>query len=185
MRIIFEATKKGAKNAALSAMAISRYIKYLKEIENELKKMLSEVTSSMKFLAMVLAPFIAGVTITMAAIMMMIFDMLGKSISGLQNLQGTSGLSSLNTLMIGGWGSMSSVIPIGIFQIVIGIYVIEVSYLLSMLSNGIENGPSDKISEKYITSRTLLISLIIYSISLAITYIVFGTPIKGLLGGAI
>ena len=73
MRIIFEATKKGIKNAALSAMSISRYLKEIHQIDEDLKEMLGETTSSMKFLGMFLAPLISGVTITMAAIMMMIF----------------------------------------------------------------------------------------------------------------
>ena len=67
MRILFEATKKGVKNAALSAMAISRYVKQIHNIEESLRDMLSESTASMRLLSMFLAPLIAGVTVTMAS----------------------------------------------------------------------------------------------------------------------
>jgi len=179
MRIIFEATKKGIKNAALSAMSISRYLKEIHQIDEDLKEMLGETTSSMKFLGMFLAPLISGVTITMAAIMMMIFKELGASMANLQ----TANVPGFSQTLIGGWGGVESMMPLGIFQLVVGIYTIEVCYLLSMLTNGIENGPGDKIGERDVAGWTLLIGLIIYTLSLFVTYSMFGPMIETLLVG--
>ncbi|MCD6478013.1 MAG: hypothetical protein J7K87_03345 [Candidatus Aenigmarchaeota archaeon] len=179
MRIIFEAAKKGVKNAALSAMAISRYIKQLHQINEDLKEMLGEVTTSMKFLSMFLAPLISGVTITMAAIMMMIFKALGESMTNLQS----SKIPGFTQTMIGGWGGVGKIMPLGFFQIIVGIYTIEVIYLLSYLINGVENGPGDKISERDLVGWSLLIGLIIYTLSLVVTYSMFGPMIEDLLTG--
>ena len=133
----------------------------------------------MKFHGILLSFFIAVVTKTMAAMIMLIFDKLGNSLAKL----GTTNASGFNSAMIGGWGTAGQVIPIGIFQLVVGIYVIEVCYLLSVLSNGIENGYEDKISEKDAIGWTILIGLTIYSISLIITYTLFGPTIQMLLAG--
>jgi len=179
MRIIFEATKKGFKNAALSAMSISRYLKEMHQVDEDLKNMLGETTSSMKFLGMFLAPLISGVTVTMAAIMMMIFKELGASMANLQ----TANVPGFSQILIGGWGGVGSMIPLGIFQLIVGIYTIEVCYLLSILTNGIENGPGDKIGERDVTGWTLLIGLIVYTLSLFVTYSMFGPMIETLLVG--
>lgn len=182
MRIILEASKKGVKNAALSAMAISRYVKHIHTTEEELKDMLSETTTSMKFLAMFLAPLISGITTTMAAVMMMIFSSLKESLAGVQ----TTGLSSnINVMMIGGWGGVGETISVGVFQLVVGIYLVEVCVLLSILINGIENGMGDKVGERDYIGWTLLISLIVYTFSLLGSYFTFAPMIRNLLVGGL
>ena len=182
MRIILEASKKGVKNAALSAMAISRYVKHLHKTEEELNDMLSETTTSMKFLSMFLAPLISGVTTTMAAVMMMIFSSLQSSLSGLQ----TENLSSnINVMMIGGWGGVGQTISIGVFQLVVGIYLIEVCILLSILISGIENGPGDKVGRKDYIGWSILIGLTVYTFSLLGSYFTFAPIIRNLLVGGL
>ncbi|MCD6367511.1 MAG: hypothetical protein J7L45_00320 [Candidatus Aenigmarchaeota archaeon] len=182
MRVILEASKKGVRNAALSAMAISRYVKHMKITEEELKDMLSETTTSMKFLAMFLAPLISGITTTMAAVMMMIFSTLRESLSAIQT---TEVSPNLNVMLISGWGGVGETISIGVFQLIVGIYLIEVCILLAILINGIENGLSDKVGEKDYIGWTLLIGLIVYTFSLFGSYYTFAPMIKNLLVGGI
>ena len=45
-------------------------------------------------------------------------------------------------------GMFGDTIPTYYFQIVVGLYVIQITYILTILVNGIENG-SDKLSEDY------------------------------------
>jgi len=182
MRVILEASKKGVKNAALSAMAISRYVKHLHKTEEELEDMLSETTTSMKFLSMFLAPLISGITTTMAAVMMMIFSSLQQSMSGLQT---TNLTSNLNVMMIGGWGGIGQTMSIGVFQLVVGIYLVEICILLSILINGIENGPGDDVGKKDYIGWSLLIGLTVYTFSLMGSYFMFAPMIKSLLVGGL
>ncbi len=174
MKIILEAAKKGVKNAALSAISISRYVKQVHNIEENLNDMLSETTSSMKLLGMFIAPLISGVTVTMTAIMMMIFSSLGATLETLK-ISGTGGVGGLglDNIMIGGWGKMGAITSIGIFQLVVGIYMLEISYLLSFLISGIDNGPGDVIIRRELAGWTILIGLIIYTLSVLSTYSMF------------
>jgi hypothetical protein len=181
MRIILEAVKKGVQLASLSALSIARYLKQINRAERDLHEMLSEATSSMKFLAMFLAPLVGGVTVTMAAIMMQIFVKLGATMASLEAAE----IPGFNSMLIGGWGGVTEMMPLGLFQVVVGIYVLECCYILSMLASGIENGPADRISERDLAGWTVMIGLAVYSLSLIFTYTIFGSSIEALLVGGI
>ncbi|MBI5354967.1 MAG: hypothetical protein HZB68_00745 [Candidatus Aenigmarchaeota archaeon] len=182
MRIILDATRKSTQAASMSALSISKYLKQIHRVEEDLKDMLSEATSSMKFLAMFLAPLIAGVTVTMAAIMMLIFSRLGSSIEVLNQ----SKVPGFSLGMIGGWGQASKIMPLGNFQIIVGIYMLQIAYLLSLLTSGIEDGPDDIISRRYLSGLSIIIGLFVYTFAMIITYSLFGSQIEGILtAGAI
>lgn len=183
LRIITESTKKGVQVASLSAISISQYLKQVDRIEEDMKNMLSSQTTSMQFLASFLGPLVAGVSVTMAGIMISIFQGLGESLRSLQ--QGTGGIPGgmgMQGMLIQGWGSMGNVIPISWIQIIVGIYVVEICYLLSMLGSGIENGPGDRIARRRSAGITILIGVVIYSFSMILTWEVFGSQIQSLIG---
>ncbi len=183
MKILFEATKKGVKNAALSAISISRYVKQIHNIEESLKEMLSESTASMRVLGMFIAPLIAGVTVTMTAIMMMIFKTLGELMGTLEITEGnTVGGMGLQNLMIGSWGTVGNILTIGVFQIIVGVYMIEIGYLLAYLVSGIDNGQGDLIGRRELAGYNILIGLAVYTLTVLVTYFIFA-PMVGVLVG--
>jgi len=181
MKIVYEATKKGVKNAAISAISISRYIKQIHGIEESLNEMLSETTSSMRLLGMFIAPLIAGVTVTMTAVMMTIFFSLGQIVTTMElgsgNDMGMGGIG-LNNMLMGGWGKVGEMVSIGVFQIVVGIYVIEICYLISFLVSGIDTGPGDIIGRRQLAGWTLLIGLLVYTFSVLMTYFTFAPMVN-------
>ena len=62
-------------------------------------------------------------------------------------------------------------IPTYYFQIVIGIYVVQIVYILTIFVNGIENG-SDKLNERYELGKNLINGTLLYCfISLAVMLI--------------
>ena len=63
-------------------------------------------------------------------------------------------------------------IPTFYFQIVVGIYVVQIVYILTILSNGIENG-ADKLSERYFLGQNLVRSTIMYCGVAAVIMILF------------
>ena len=182
MRIILEASKKGVKNAAISAMSISRYVRQIHNIEESLKDMLSESTSSMRILGMFIAPLIAGVTVTMTAVMMMIFYTLGGMMEGIKITEGSTGGAGLSNLMMGGWGEIGQIISIGFFQLVVGIYIIEICYLLAFLVSGIDNGQGDLISRRQLAGYNILIGLFVYIFTILTTYFIFVPMVSVLVG---
>ena len=181
LRIILEATKKGVRIASNSALAISRYIRQIHAIDEDLRDMLSETTTSMRFMSALLGPLIAGVTVTMAGVMMLIFRQLGASVGA---LQGTD-VPGFSQLLIGGWGTATDAMPLAVFQLIVGIYLIEVIYLLSILAVGVESGPDDVVQMRHTAAWSLLIGLIIYTFSVVITWSVFGTSISSLITGGV
>lgn len=185
MRITLQSTRKGVQMASVSLISISEYLKQIHEVEEELKNMLSSQTTSMKFLGGFLGPLVAGVTVGMAGIMMSIFTELGgqagfNGANGMNGMGGAAGMGGMGESMLGGWGNMQEVMPPALFQIIVGIYVIQVTYLLSFLSSGVEEGPSDKISKRQTASLIMFVGLIVFTIALIVTWQIFGSQIEAL-----
>ena len=63
-------------------------------------------------------------------------------------------------------------LPTFYFQIVVGIYVVQIVYILTILSNGIENG-ADSLAERYLLGQNLVRSTAIYCAVAAIVMILF------------
>jgi len=178
MKVVVEAVQKGVHNAAQSMLSISRYLKDVHSIEEQLRDILGESTTSMKFLGSVLAPMVAGVTVTMAMVMLDIITALGEKLAGLtQQGVGTS-LPMFLTI-----GMEKSAVTAEIFQLVVGIYMIEVAGLLSVFVSKIETG-EDKINLYRALSINMFVSLLVYIASIFMVYSVFGTQIQNvILGG--
>ena len=64
---------------------------------------------------------------------------------------------------VAGLFEIKNIIPSYYLQLIVGLYVIEIGMILTILSNGIENG-ADKLSEKYYLGKNLYKGAILYSI---------------------
>jgi hypothetical protein len=176
MMVVSQAVKKGVGIAALSLLSIARYLRDIHSIEEDIREILSETTSSMKFLAAFLAPLVAGITVTLALIIMNIMTVLQTKLSGLSMAGAAS--QGLPTFFLK--ASSEAGIPAELFQLVVGIYMVEVCLLLSIFISRVESG-SDKVGLDLMIGVNTLIALIVYCISMFIGYSLFGTPIAGLL----
>ncbi|MGM5482822.1 MAG: hypothetical protein ACQESF_05145 [Nanobdellota archaeon] len=165
MKVLVEAVKKSPKIASQAIISISSYIKEMHRIDERLKDLLSDVISSMKSQASFLAPVIAGIVIGIGS---MITNVLGKIGPALGN-QGAAGSA-------GGAADMTDFFGIGIptfhFQIIVGIYVIELIYILTVLVNGVENG-SDKLKEQYLVGNNMIRGTLLYCTLSMIVVIIF------------
>ncbi len=186
MKIVLDAAEKGSDIVARSSISISKYLDQLDEIEEDLKNMLSSETTSMQFLGTFLGPFVAGVSVAMAAMMISIFEGIGGSLEALGGMGGTPGVGGVGDMgldgsMIGGWGAVEDMIPISWIQVVVGFYVIQTSYLLAMLSSGVENGPGDTIARRRSAGMMILVGVVVYALSMIVVWQVFGAQIEGIL----
>jgi len=118
--------------------------------------LLADVISSMKSQLSFIAPAIAGVVVGITS---MVTTILGKLGTQMQSMQAESGAG------IGGAGGMAGMfgdgMPTYYFQIIVGIYVVEIIYILTILANGIENG-SDKLNEQYLIGQNMIKSTLLY-----------------------
>ena len=179
MQTVIESSKKSIKTAADSMIVISRYLKDMHNVKEEIDEILGETISSMKFLAMFLAPMVAGVTITMAVIILQILTNLGSTLGGL--IESGGGATVAQSMLLVPW-AMSGGLPItpAAFQMIVGIYMLETAILLSMFLNRIQYG-EDAVGERSLMSKTVIISIVVYFISWLIVYSMFGSSISSLL----
>lgn len=68
--------------------------------------------------------------------------------------------------------NIKDIIPGYQFQIVVGIFVVEVAIILSILSNGIENG-IDKVEQRNKIAKNLFISTTLYFVITFVAILVF------------
>ncbi|MBI2651299.1 hypothetical protein HYX01_02415 [Candidatus Woesearchaeota archaeon] len=155
MKVLVQSVKKGPVVAAQALTNISRYIKEIHTVNERLKDLMADVISSMNSQIKFLTPAIAGIVIGITS---MVTEILGKLSSQLKDV--TSGTNDAvgNLTNIFGNG-----IPTYHFQIIIGIYVVQITYILTVLVNGIENG-ADKLSEHYLLGNNIIRSTMLYSV---------------------
>jgi hypothetical protein len=180
MKIVVESARKSLNAASVSMLAISTYLKEMHAVDEKIKESMSETVTSMKFLAAFLSPLVAGVTVAMAIIILNVVAMLSIQLSGLTTESGISVPTSASFLF-GLWKGGASLSP-DIFQLVLGIFIIESCVLLGIFINGIENG-EDKIGELHLIGTFLIVSVLIYVIVLTIIYSLFGSLLGSLMFG--
>lgn len=139
MRILVESAKKGLKIAAVSMMSISEYVKNINKITSRLKDMLAEIVSDMKSNMSFLAPLLSGVVVGLAA---MITEILSKL--RISEIQGGEALAFGNLEAILNIFEVTKMIPPYFLQIIIGIYLIQIIFILTRTLVTIDAG-EDKL----------------------------------------
>lgn len=180
MQTVIQSAKKGIRVASMSMLTVSRYLKNMHNVKEEINEILGETVTSMKFLAMFLAPLIAGVTVTMAVIIIQILASLTGQLSTLMGEAASMG--NIQGMLLFTWGGGGEGVPITppLFQLIVGLYMIETAVLLSFFLNRLRYG-EDAVGLRSTIASTLLFGVIIYIMSWFATYSVFGAPIRSLL----
>jgi hypothetical protein len=157
MKVLIQSIKKGPMIAAEALTNVSRYIKEIHSVNERLKDLMADIISSMNSQIKFLTPAIAGIVIGITS---MVTSILGKLGTQLQDVA-TGGQAGLT-------GLFSDGIPTYYFQIIVGLYVVQITYILTILVNGIENG-SDKLSEKYQLGNNMIRGTLLFcTISLVV-----------------
>lgn len=155
MKVLSESIKKGPMIAAQALTNVSRYIKEIHRVDERLKDLMADIIASMTSQIKFLTPAIAGIVIGITS---MVSNILGKLGSQLGSMGGVEGQPAAGMEMLAGFGQG---IPTFYFQIIVGIYVVQITYILTILANGIENG-SDKLNERHELGKNLINSTILY-----------------------
>ena len=156
MKVLIESVKKGPTIAAQALMNVSRYIKEIHKVNERLKDLMADIISSMTSQIKFLTPVISGIVIGITSMITTILGKLGQQLSQVSS----TGIEGAQEGMLSLFGDG---IPTFYFQIIVGIYVVQITYILTILANGIENG-SDKLNERYLIGNNLVKSTILYSV---------------------
>ncbi len=169
MEILIESVKKGLSVAANALMSISEYVKNIQKINERLKDLLADIISSMKSNISFLAPLLAGIVVGLSGMITIILNKLTLAI------QVPGGADTL----LGGVGTVGSIvqlfdltkmIPPYYVQLIVGIYVVEIIYILSITLVTVESG-SDELGEKYEIAQNMKRGMVMYLLAALVSII--------------
>ena len=153
MKLFVEGIKKSYVAAGVAIVKIADHLKQLQEVEKGIKNALGTLTSTLKTTANLFAPIIAGVTLG-------ITKLIASTISN---------MPSENQ-----WFATQQFVSVkpNYFVFVIGIYIIELIFILNRLANGIDEG-DDRIYYFYNVGKAIVPSVITFSIVTVLSILFF------------
>lgn len=171
MKILVESVKKGLQVAARSLISISDYIKNIKKIDDRMKDLLADILSDMKSNMVFLAPLLSGIIMGLSV-------MITTIIGGLTKFTGNIGEGADVEGMMGGVGGggfmdlfqIYEMIPPYWLQIIIGLYLIEIVFILTSTLVTIKSGKDD-LESTYETALNLQKAITFYFIVALISII--------------
>jgi len=162
MKIVVDSSSKGLYVAASTLTAISQYMKNVHDVDEHLKQLLEDVTSSMSLMSSLLVPLAAGVVVGLGGIVMKILLFVSSIFSQLP-------IEQEEIPIIG--TKLEAVMPIEMMIIIVGIYMIEMIISINIFKVQIERG-NDIIEIGYSIGMNLISGAIIFT--LAVVIIQFG-----------
>ena len=154
MRILVESSKKGLRIAAISLMSISEYVKNIQKITDRLRDLLAEIISDMKSNMTFLAPLLSGIVVGLAAMITAILIKL--NIPELSQNTSTGGFQNILSIF-----DVTKMIPPYYLQISVGIYLIQIIFILTRALVTIDSG-EDKLERTNKISKNLRRGIILY-----------------------
>ncbi|MEM4638023.1 MAG: hypothetical protein QXK76_03330 [Candidatus Woesearchaeota archaeon] len=183
MKVLVESSKKGPIVASQALINVSEYIKQIHRVDERLKDLMADTISSLQSQISFLTPVIAGVVIGITSMITTILGSLKDQMALLQSGIITSdvpnaGLPGLDTNFFG------LGVPTFYFQMIVGIYVVQIIYIMTIIVNGIQNG-ADSLNEKYLLGKNIFRSTVLYSIISFIVMLVFNLIASMVLSGLV
>ncbi len=165
MKVLIESSKKGLNIAASSLMSISEYVKNIQKITQRLKDMLAEIVSDMKSNMTFLAPLLSGIVIGLAAMITSILSRLNLT----ENLNSASLGFDLKAIVE--IFDVTESIPPYFLQISIGIYLVQIIFILTRTLVTIDSG-EDKLERANKAGQNLKSGILLYFITALLSTLV-------------
>lgn len=169
MRVLIESSAKGPQVVSKAMISISVYLDRINKVSERLRDLLSEIVSSMKAQISFLTPMIGGIVVGIGAMITAVITKLGSELGDVGG-EGASQLGNMGQLV--NLFPMDKMISPFFFQIVVGLYVVEIAYVLTIISNGIENG-IDRLNEENSIGKNLYRGTVFYVVVSAIAIVAF------------
>jgi hypothetical protein len=171
MRTITDTARRGVQFASESMLTVSKYLKNVRETQEYMRDILSETTSSMQFQAYAMAPLVSGLIVAMSNVIIQVLVFLGRKLDDF----GVSDAFQIDlTQILGSSSSISS----PMFQIIIGIYLLEVIVILAMFVTKINRG-DDKSMQWFLAGKMIIVAIAIYAMVAIGASLMFGGMIEG------
>ena len=161
MKVLVESVKKGLSVAARSLMSISEYVKNIKKINERLNDLLAGIISDMKSNMSFLAPLLSGIIIGLSGMITTILSNLSSTFAsgdfgGTNDVFGAGGVNGILSIF-----DITKMIPTYWLQIVVGIYLVEIVFILSSTLVMIKSGKDDLAATSE-TAGNLKVTMLLY-----------------------
>jgi Flp pilus assembly protein TadB len=165
MLLFTESVHKNHESAGASIIKLADHLKELCAVEERIRRSLYDVTSTMRSTAVIFAPLIAGITLALSEVITKILDQVGERMNRVP-----ADLSGMPVEL--GKGAFSQSISPDHFLLVIGLYVIMISAILTRFAGSVEYG-GDRAQLKYDLACMLPLSIIVFAVSTGASRIIF------------
>lgn len=172
MKILIETSSKNPLVASLAMINISNYLKEIHKVEERLKDIMSDILGTIKSQISFVAPVITGVVVAITSMISLILLTLTRNMSEFSGGAVGGGLTTMFDVGV----------PTYYFQMVVGIYVIEIIVVLTILYSAIKDG-GDKTDLRFELHKNLLRSGFIYCALGAILTLLFSSIATSIMSG--
>jgi hypothetical protein len=178
MKVLTESIRKGPLIASQSLQNVSRYIKEIHQVNERLRDLMADIVADITSQINFMAPAIAGIVIGITS---MITSILGKLTGQIGKLSGEGGGMAGGAQLGPILAMFGDGIPTYFFQLVVGLYVVEIIVILSIMSNGIQNG-ADKLGERSAIGKNTMRSTLLYCGIAMTVMIIFNSIANAIVG---
>lgn len=165
MKLFVESVQKSNEAAGIALVKLADHLKELQGVEESIKRTLYTMTSMMRTTAMVFAPLIGGVTLALSEVIAKLLVSIMKEMPALPSE------SKKFLPMIPKFAEMS--ISPEHFVLIIGIYLILLTFILIRFVAGIEHG-DDKAQFMFDLGIAMPVAIFVFSISTISSRLLFG-----------
>ncbi len=185
MRAVRESSGKGTAIVSTTMKTISSYLKKMADTQRKIEDLMADTISTMVFIAYGLAPIISGIAVGMGMVITDAFAVIGETFGEIGGA--TPGNGPVEGVGAGGMVDPTEIfnfqdaIPPEIIQIVVGIYFIQLAFILGTFYIKLSEGNNPDMRNITI-GRILLSGSFLYFLTVLILTTLFGGIIAELGG---
>lgn len=175
MKAVVESSEKGTGMASTAMMTISRYLKNIHKTQEQLNDLMEGTTTTIQMLAYLLAPIVSGVAVGMSQTIINAMFQLSRSFQSTQSaLPDTGTGAGIGGASFGGiLGNLNEAIPPEMLQLVVGVYLIQLLFILGTFYVKITEGENQTTRDLF-TGKIMISGMFFYTITLLIITLLFG-----------
>jgi len=161
-RLLVDISKRGMMSLSMALKTISEFLKDADDVNNATTEILSETTSDMQIQAWVFAPLSAGVVVGLMAIVIYIFSFFGGNFQEMEKIVGSGEFGDATMSSISFLFNIGKQVPFHNFQIIVGIYMIEMVFIISYFLGELNYG-NDEVSKTFDLGKIMFVAIAVYS----------------------
>lgn len=169
LKLLVDISKKGMIFLSMALKTMSEFLRDADEVNKATDEILSETTSDLQIQAWVFAPLAAGIVVGLMAVIIYIFSFFGENFEEISKFLGGGTLGSVTASSFAFLENIGKQLPFHYFQIIVGIYMIEVVVMISYFLGELNYG-EDEVSKTKDMGKIMLIATLVYSLTVLSLY---------------